>query len=159
MKIFLLFIILLVSCRSNNVINNDEQLSSNPNLKATTGEFREFWNNFGKALRDNDTTALDKYLDTTVFLYGREDEDPKFLLYNRDRIIKVREIYLTGGTYDYQNDTNISYTDFFLSKNALNREYVEGEDNQAIEDFVFKKNKWDEWKLIGVYSDTKNLQK
>ena len=49
--------------------------------------------------------------------------------------------------------------DFFLDSNALNREYVEGQDNQDVEDFVFKRNKWDEWKLIGVYSDTKKLRR
>jgi hypothetical protein len=155
MNVFLISILLLVSCKPGNQEIKEEQLSSKPNSKVIRSDFREFWNNLGQALRVNDTIALDKYLDSTVFLYGREDHDPRFELNGRDRIIKVRDIYLTGGIYDYQNDINVSYQDFFLSENALNRMYVEGQDYQVIEDFVFKRNKWGEWKLIGVYTNTK----
>jgi len=158
--VILLMIIFFVSCKSSDTKENKEKkLTSNPSLKVDKCDFREFWNNLGQALRINDTLALDKYLDSTVFLYGREDQDPRFELKGHDRIIKVREIYLTSGTYDYQNDINISYKDFFLNKDALNREYVEGQDNQDIEDFSFKRNYLGEWKLIGVYSDTKKLKK
>lgn len=159
MRIILLSIILFVSCNPSSLENKDKQESSKPNLKVINSDFREFWNNLGQALRVNDTVALDKYLDSTVFLYGREDQDPRFELNSRDRVIKVREIYLTSGTYDYQNDVSISYRDFFLDSNALNRRYVEGQDNQDIEDFSFKRNILGEWKLIGVYSDTKKLKK
>jgi hypothetical protein len=163
MRVILLSIILFVSCNSSITEIKDEQLSSKPDSKPDSkvikSDFREFWNNLGQALRVNDTIALDKYLDSTVFLYGREDQDPRFELNSRDRIIKVREIYLNSGTYDYQNDINISYMYFFLDSNALNREFVEGQDNQDIEDFVFKRDKWDEWKLIGVYSDTKSQKR
>lgn len=157
MNVFLLSILLLVSCKTSNQEIKEEQLTSKPNLNVIISDFREFWNNLGQALRVNDTIALDKYLDSTVFLYGREDRDPRFELNGRDRIIKVRDIYPTGGIYDYQNDINVSYQDFFLSENALNRMYVEGQDYQVIEDFVFKRNKWGEWKVIGIHSDTKKL--
>lgn len=155
MSVFLISILLLVSCKPSNQEIKEEQLSSKPNSNMIISDFREFWNNLGQALRVNDTIALDKYLDSTVFLYGREDHDPRFELNGRDRIIKVSDIYLNGGIYDYQNDINVSYQDFFLSENALNRMYVEGQDYQVIEDFVFKINKWGEWKLIGVYTNTK----
>jgi len=149
---------LFVSCNPSITENKDEQLYSKPDSKVIKSDFREFRNNLGQALRVNDTIALDKYLDSTVYLHGREDEDPRFELNKRDRIIKVREIYLTSGTYDYQNDINISYMNLFLDSNALNREYEEGQNYQSIEDFYFKRNKEDEWKLIGVYSDTKKLK-
>jgi hypothetical protein len=158
MKVILLSIILFVSCKSSTNENKDKGLSPKPNSKVSKSDFKEFWNNLGQALRDNDTIALDKYLDSQVFLYGREDQDPRFELHNHDRIIKVREIYLNSGTYDYQNDINISYRDFFLNKNALDREFIEGRDIQDIEDFVFKRDKWGEWKLIGSYADTKNKE-
>lgn len=160
--VILLVIIFFVSCKSPDTKENkDAQLSSKPNSKVIKSDFREFWNNLGQALRINDTLALDKYMDSTVFLYGNEDEDPIFELKNRDRIIKVREIYLTGGTFVYQNDTDISisYKDFFLNKNALNRMYKEGQDEQRIEDFVFTRNIQGEWKLIAAYTDTKKLKK
>ena len=159
MRVILISILLLVACNSSTKENKSEQLPSKSYSKVIKSDFKEFWNDFGQALRVNDTIALDKYSDSIIFLYGREDQDPQFKLRSRDRIIKVREIYLTGGTYDFQNDISISYKDFFLNKSALNREYVKGQDDQRIEDFVFKKNKWGEWKLIGVYSDTKRLKK
>jgi len=157
--VILLIIIFFVSCKSpDKKENKDTQLSSKPNSKVIKSDFREFWNNFGQALRINDTIALDKYMDSTVFLYGNEDDDPIFELKNLDRIIKVREIYLTRGTFVYQNDTDISisYKEFFLNKNALNRMYKDGQDEQHIEDFIFARNGQGEWKLIAAYTDTKN---
>ena len=159
MRVILVSIILFAACNSSTKENNAEQLPSMSYSQVKKSDFKEFWNDLGKALRVNDTIALEKYSDSTIFLYGRADQDPQFELRSRDRIIKVREIYLTGGTYDFQNDISISYKDFFLSKSALDREYVEGKDDQRIEDFVFQKNKWGEWKLIGVYSDTEKLKK
>lgn len=156
MRAIFLSIILFVSCKPKSVENKNEQLFSKPNSQEVKNDFRDFWNNLGKALLVNDTIALDNYLEFVVLLNGRGDDDPKFELKNRDRIIKVREIYLTSGFYDYQNDVSISYMDFFLNRNALNSDYVEGQDNQSIKDFVFKRNKGGEWKLIEVYTNTKN---
>lgn len=160
--VILLIIIFFVSCNSPDKKENKvTQLSSKPNSKVIKSDFREFWNNLGQALRINDTLALDKYIDSTVFLYGNEDEDPIFELKNLDRIIEVREIYLNSGTFVQQNDTeiSISYKDFFLNKNALNRMYKDGQDEQHIEDFIFTRNKQGEWKLVAAYTDTKKLKK
>lgn len=154
MREILLLIVVFTACTQHPKENKNEQISSKPD-KITRNDFGIFWNDFGQALRDNDTIALDKYMDTIVHFYGREDQDPKFELKSRDRIIKVREIYLTGGFYDFQKDANISYVDFFLDKNALKSDYVEGQDNQNIKDFVFTRNKGDVWKLTAVYSNTK----
>ncbi len=156
MRAILLLIIVLTACMHRTIENKEEQISSKPTI-VNRNDFSIFWDDLGQALRDNDTMALDKFLDTKVIFYGREDQDPKFELINRDRIIKVREIYLTGGFYDFQNDTNISYVDFFLNKNALKSDYVEGQDNQNIKDFVFTRNKRNVWKLTAVYTNTKNV--
>jgi hypothetical protein len=156
MRAILLLIVVLTACMHRVIENKEEQISSKPPI-ITRNDFSVYWDGFGQALRDNDTIALDKFLDTIVIFYGREDQDPKFELKNRERIIKVREIYLTGGFYDFQNDTNISYVDFFLNKNALKSDYVEGQDNQNIKDFVFTRNKRNEWKLTAVYNNTKNV--
>lgn len=158
MRAILLSVVLFIACMNSAMENKDKQVSSKP-LKMTENDFREFWNDLGQALRVNDTIALNKYLDTIVYFYGREDQDPKFELKNRDRIIKVREIYLSGGFYDFQKDANTSYVDFFLNSNALKSDYVEGQDEQNIKDFVFKRNKRNVWKLTAVYSDTKKLKK
>jgi hypothetical protein len=158
-KVILVSMLLLCSCSLSTKENKAEQLPSESYSKVIKSDFKDFWNDLGKALRVNDTIALDKYLDSAIILYGRADEDPRFKLRRLDRINKVREIYLTGGTYDVQNDSSISYKNFFLNRKALDREYVEGQDYQNIEDFIFNKNKWGEWKLIGVYCDTKGLKK
>jgi capsule polysaccharide export protein KpsE/RkpR len=160
--VILLVIIFFVSCKSpDKKVNKVTQLSSKSESNLIKGVFKEFWKNSGQALRINDTLALDKYMDSTVYLYGNEDEDPTFELKDIDRIIKVREIYLTSGTFIYPNETEISinYKDFFLNENALNRMYKDGQDEQHIEDFIFSRNKQGEWKLIAVYKDTKKLKK
>jgi len=154
MREILLLIFVFTACTNHPMENKNKQISPKPD-KVTSNDFGIFWNELGQALRDNDTIALDKYLDTVVYFYGREDQDPKFQLKSRDRIIKVREIYLTGGFYDFQKDANISYVDFFLNKNALKNDYVEGQDNQSIKDFVFTRNKEHIWELTAVYSNTK----
>jgi len=155
MRAIFLSLIFFVSCKPKTVESNNEPLSSQLNSLEVKNDFKEFWNNLGKALLVNDTIALDNYLDSTVSFYGRDDDDPKFELKSRDRIIQIRKIYLSGGFYDYQNDATIDYRDFFLNRNALDNDYVEGQDSQDIKDFVFKRNKRNEWKLIRVYTDTK----
>lgn len=158
MRVILLLVVLFVGCKKSTVENKENEIVSKP-IIVNKIDFREFWNNLGQALQKNDTIALDNYLDTKVFLYGREDQDPRFELQGRDRIRRVREVYLSSGTYDYEHDISISYKEFFLNKDALNKEYVKGQDFQDIEDFSFKRNKLGEWKVIGVYTDTKKLKK
>lgn len=156
MKAILLSIVVFTACMNRAIENKDEQNSSK-SIQLTRNDFREFWNDLGQALRVNDTIALDNYLDTIVYFHGREDQDPRFELKNRDRIIKVREIYLTGGFYDLQSNADISYVDFFLNENALKSDYVEGRDTQVIKDFVFARNKSGVWKLIIVSTNTENF--
>lgn len=171
MRVIFLSVLLFISCMNNMIKNKNEELSSSPfsakktndlhflkySLSVIKSDFREFWNNFGHALQVNDTIALNNYMETSVFLYGREDQDPILELKNRERIIRVREIYANGGFYDYKNNINISYIDFFLDKNALNSDYVENQDYQEIKDFVFKRSINNEWKLTAVYTNTKIL--
>lgn len=158
MRIVLLSIFLFMSCRPSAVEDKNSQEPLELIAIDSKGDFKEFWKNLGQALMLNDTIVLDKYLDSTVFFYGREDIDPRFELNGSERIIKVREVYLTGGIYDYQKDTSISYVDFFLNVDLLNKDYLQDKDIQQIEDFVFRRNTSGEWKLTGVYSDTKKIK-
>ena len=156
MKVILLSILVLTACMHRAKENKEDSISSK-SIKVTRNDFVVFWDDLGKALRVNDTVALDNFLDTIVYLRGREDQDPISELKNRNRIIKVREIYLTGGFYDFQKEANTSYVDFFLNEDALKRDYIEGQDIQHIEDFVFKRNKRNDWKLIAVHTNTKKV--
>lgn len=153
MRLFFLIIFLSISCASGTSKIKEKQLTLNSKVDSS---FYEFWNNLGRALRNNDRVALDKYLGDKVVFYGREDQDPKFELANQNRITKILEIYANGGFYDDLNDVSVSYVDFFLDSTAFESEYKEGRIIQDIQDFSFQRNSLNEWKLIHVYCNTKS---
>jgi hypothetical protein len=155
MKISILLMLAISSCQLSSQDARKLEQPKKPTSEELGGDFKQYWKKLGYALRINDTLALDEYLDATIFVYGREDSDPRFTLNGHDRILKVREVYLSGGTYDFYNDLLISYQDFFSDNSALENRYIEGEDIQDIEDFAFRKNASNEWKLIGVYCNTR----
>ena len=154
--VLVISIFLFFSCTSDR--SGETKRADTSRSEVTTNkDFKIFWSNFGQALSSNDTVALEKYLDSSVSIHGREDDDPKFELTGRQRILKVRDIYLNGGIYDYQKDVNISYAVFFKDKNALDHEYVENQSSQSIEDFTFTRASSDEWRLTDVYTNTKDF--
>lgn len=157
MRIYFFSIFIFIACNSeNNEVELKQSIMSPiPTLKNT--DFKEYWNNLGLALKVNDTLKLEKFFESSVFIYGREDEDPRFVLNGRDRIVRVREIYLSGGYYDENRLLNVSYRDFFSDKNVLDLNFVSNQDTQRIEDFIFAKSDFDEWKLIGVYTNTRDI--
>ncbi|WP_343748977.1 hypothetical protein [Fluviicola sp.] len=147
---------LLFSCSSSNsevkeiIVKEKVEDSVSNSCKAP---FQKFWTSFARSLENSDTIALNNLLDDTVLFYGREDRDPRFDLTKKDRIMKVLDIYNTGGFYDDNKDLSVSYKDFFQGKESLN-EYRNCKDEQEIKDFVFRKTAGGEWKLILVYCNT-----
>lgn len=117
-------------------------------------DFKVYWMNLGNAFRHKDIIKLELYLNSSVIFYGREDNDPIIKLFNKERIIKVLDIYKNGGFYDDLLDESISYEDFFYKNNSFEKEYKENSDIQEIKDFTFKKINGC-WKLISVYTNTK----
>lgn len=155
MRILIVILLLLSSCQyQSKVVERIEQHTISEPIEFDD-DFLQYWSDLGDALLTNDTIELDKYLDSTVFFYGREDGDPRFALNGLERIFKVREIYLSSGIYDFQIDSLISYPDFFSDIRALEGRYIKGEDYQDIEDFVFRKNSSKEWKLTRLYCNTR----
>lgn len=156
MKTILIIFILFFSNLNETRINQGS-------VQTTTGisknqvleeDFKVYWMNLGKALRQNDMLKLDQYLNRSVIFMGREDRDPIVELFNNERIVKVLEIYRKGGFYDDLLDESISYEDFFAKNNSYEKEYKENADIQEIKDFTFKKMNGS-WKLVSVYSNTK----
>lgn len=152
LSIFILFFSNLNETRINQgSVQTTTGKSKNQVLEA---DFKVYWMNLGKALRQNDMLKLDQYLNRSVIFMGREDRDPIVELFNNERIVKVLEIYRNGGFYDDLLDESISYEDFFAKNNSYEKEYKENADIQDIKDFTFKKMNGS-WKLMSVYSNTK----
>ena len=152
LSIFILFFSNLNETRINQgSVQTTTGKSKNQVLEA---DFKVYWMNLGKALRQNDMLKLDQYLNRSVIFMGREDRDPIVELFNNERIVKVLEIYRNGGFYDDLLDESISYEDFFAKNNSYEKEYKENADIQEIKDFTFKKMNGS-WKLMSVYSNTK----
>ena len=152
LSIFILFFSNLNETRINQgSVQTTTGKSKNQVLEA---DFKVYWMNLGKALRQNDMLKLDQYLNRSVIFMGREDRDPIVELFNNERIVKVLEIYRKGGFYDDLLDESISYEDFFAKNNSYEKEYKENADIQEIKDFTFKKMNGS-WKLMSVYSNTK----
>ena len=152
LSIFILFFSNLNETRINQgSVQTTTGKSKNQVLEA---DFKVYWMNLGKALRQNDMLKLDQYLNRSVIFMGREDRDPIVELFNNERIVKVLEIYRNGGFYDDLLDESISYEDFFTKNNSYEKEYKENADIQEIKDFTFKKMNGS-WKLMSVYSNTK----
>lgn len=152
LSIFILFFSNLNETRINQgSVQTTTGKSKNQVLEA---DFKYYWMNLGKALRQNDMLKLDQYLNRSVIFMGREDRDPIVELFNNERIVKVLEIYRKGGFYDDLLDESISYEDFFAKNNSYEKEYKENADIQEIKDFTFKKMNGS-WKLMSVYSNTK----
>ena len=152
LSIFILFFSNLNETRLNQgSVQTTTGKSKNQVLEA---DFKVYWMNLGKALRQNDMLKLDQYLNRSVIFMGREDRDPIVELFNNERIVKVLEIYRNGGFYDDLLDESISYEDFFAKNNSYEKEYKENADIQDIKDFTFKKMNGS-WKLMSVYSNTK----
>ena len=152
LSIFILFFSNLNETRINQgSVQTTTGKSKNQVLEA---DFKVYWMNLGKALRQNDMLKLDQYLNRSVIFMGREDRDPIVELFNNERIVKVLEIYRKGGFYDDLLDESISYEDFFAKNNSYEKEYKENADIQDIKDFTFKKMNGS-WKLMSVYSNTK----
>ena len=150
--IFILFFSNLKETRINQgSVQTTTGISKNQVLEA---DFKVYWMNLGKALRQKDMLKLDQYLNRSVIFMGREDRDPIVELFNNERIVKVLEIYRKGGFYDDLLDESISYEDFFAKNNSYEKEYKENADIQEIKDFTFKKMNGS-WKLMSVYSNTK----
>lgn len=150
--IFILFFSNLNETRINQgSVQTTTGKSKNQVLEA---DFKVYWMNLGKALRQKDMLKLDQYLNRSVIFMGREDRDPIVELFNNERIVKVLEIYRNGGFYDDLLDESISYEDFFAKNNSYEKEYKENADIQEIKDFTFKKMNGS-WKLMSVYSNTK----
>jgi hypothetical protein len=158
MKALILIFALFVSCRPNNSNNVQTNLILKPDSTKVNIDFVEFCLNFGKALQNNDTIVLEKILDTTIQILGREDNDPTFELKGHTRILKVREIYLSSGIFDYENDSNITYSELFANKEWLNKMYRFGDSNQDVEDFFFEMREVGVWKLKGIYTNTKSVK-
>lgn len=152
LSIFILFFSNLNETRINQgSVQTTTGKSKNQVLEA---DFKVYWMNLRKALRQNDMLKLDQYLNRSVIFMGREDRDPIVELFNNERIVKVLEIYRKGGFYDDLLDESISYEDFFAKNNSYEKEYKENADIQEIKDFTFKKMNGS-WKLVSVYSNTK----
>jgi hypothetical protein len=150
--IFILFFSNLNETRINQgSVQTTTGISKNQVLEE---DFKDYWMNLGKALRQNDMLKLDQYLNRSVIFMGREDRDPIVELFNNERIVKVLKIYRNGGFYDDLLDESISYEDFFAKNNSYEKEYKENADIQEIKDFTFKKMNGS-WKLMSVYSNTK----
>lgn len=162
-----LFVFLIVSC--NTELKNDYEREPKPDsnfnsntskvsvekFKNEVSSFREFLMKFASALRENDTSALDEYLENPVIFKGKEDSDPVYKLTKTKRIDKILEIYTKKGFYDDIKDLSVSYIDFFNDSNALMNECNDDNIYQDIKDFSFKRNNDNVWKLIMVYSNDK----
>lgn len=156
MKTTLMIIILLISSIEERVINHEcvQTKKIGSKNQVLEEDFNVYWMNLGNAFRKKDIIKLEQYLNSSVIFYGRDDNDPIIELFNKERIIKVLDIYENGGFYNDLLDESISYKDFFSKNNAFEKEYVENSDIQEIKDFTFKKiNGY--WKLISVYTNTK----
>lgn len=147
----------MVSCETNFSHMSKEKVIDEKSLSVKKDDFSFFWLSLGKALNIEDTIFIDKYLDTSLFFHGREDEDTILELKGSKRIDVFLKIYLNGGVYDYENDRNISFKELFLNESNYKKEYVEGDSIQEIFDFSFKTNNEGDWKLFRVYCDTKSI--
>lgn len=154
--IFILpFSIILISCNEKTKNNSNTKASFVQNNKLKKGDFSSYWRVLGKSLKENDSNSLNELIDSKIIIYGREDSDPIITVGGWDRIIKVRELYLNGGFYDYLNDSDISYIDFFSKDISLRKRYENGPNSLEIEDFSFEKSNSGVWKLKTISSNTK----
>jgi hypothetical protein len=149
----------IIFIEENKIDRNEDKIEIKTDSLDEENIFFEFCGRLSVAMEKNDTIELDKYLDSAVIFRGYDDDDPAIEISGRERIFLVREIFLNYFYDDYKNDTAIMYKDFFLDKNALNKEYKENKDIQFIDDFTFKKNKLGEWRLVEVYTNITELKK
>lgn len=88
--IFILFFSNLNETRINQgSVQTTTGISKNQVLEE---DFKDYWMNLGKALRQNDMLKLDQYLNRSVIFMGREDRDPIVELFNNERIVSSRNI-------------------------------------------------------------------
>lgn len=134
--------------KENKVNKSKEKIDISDERK----EFIEFCMRFGKALENNDTIFLERNIDNLVLFNGHLDNDPKIKLSGRDRIIEVRESYMNYGCEG-----------IFFDEDYLNKSYKEYKESQWdyiwVCDYIFKKSKLGEWKLIETWTNTEELKK
>jgi hypothetical protein len=171
---------LLISCNSGSLENKDkqkdtienkeEQITSNENKDISIDKkvqkdsleelksFIAFCKKFGEALKKNDTTSLDKYIDSVVIFHGYLDFDPVITLIGEERIILVMHESYKHYFRDAENE--IVCKDVFLNDKVIIKEYVtnkKNKDYQWICNFKFIKNESGEWKLVETYTDTRQI--
>ena len=153
-----LFILLLYSCGNNNQIEDKNSVITKGVIESKKDQtFEEYWNEFGVAIQNGDTNKIKLLVDIPLRVVGREDRDPELKLNDTEIIKYLLYIINKGGYYDFEKDTSISNRTLLISDINTLSQYDKYSKNQWIKDFVFKKTPKG-WKLIIVYTDTKDLK-
>ena len=167
-KLFLLFLLLsLFSCYRNEQEKNEMSKIDTLKVIEQTGnkqpqikilEFERYWKELGGAIQTNDTSKIKLLVNVPLNVYGHDDRDPRLKIDSNDIIKFVLLAINTGGYYDLEKNTSISYKSFLLSDLKSISEYKQGSDSQWIQEFVFEKNT-NGWKLVTLYMDTREFKK
>lgn len=154
----IVFLQLFVSCTNNQI---DDTIDSSPTKviqpqesnsmdgnKSDNNDFQKFWNEFRKALIENDE---DKIQSMTVFPFetrGEMDSD-SIVKYNKKDFKKVLRAYLLQETYWLDEDQSI--TQFEEIKRTINPNESQVQGNEArIGNLVFELRD-NNWKLVFAY--------
>lgn len=166
-KIFIILPFIFLSCNEIEKINNENsekntldtinQSKENPS-DIEIFDFKIFWIEFGKSIRNNDTNSIKMFIQIPLKVFGRYEAEPQ-LKVEKDEVIKIIMFAVNNGGY-YDSDKDESISNKVLLQRNLDEisEFQPSSETQCINDFLFKKTKKG-WKLVILHMNTEEYLK
>lgn len=161
--LFLLIILLLISCRNNKTNNSNEtkivadtisETKYNSRIENETSQsisdksFQQFWLDFRQAVISNDTNKIIKMTILPFETRGEMDSDP-IVKYDRSNFFKAFRAYLGQSTYWESDESFISSLEEIKRITDPDTNYIQG--NWARVGNLEFKNKDGHWRLVFAY--------
>lgn len=136
-------------------------ISSEENSLEEKIDFQDFYTSFRKAIMENDSVALVKYVHFPLKINGYEDQDPIFYIEQPLFDRAFNEVINLSYDYDDEKDISISLKDLIIKeKNVTKLPYYSeyGETERNFGNINFNKIN-DQWKLTSMYLNSKEFNR